>query len=106
MTLHAGKPLLLLPEHWEQVILAWRLQQKGLALAIVRHQWAAKLRALVETLLQPGTAAPRHTAVRAFAQRVAGFAPSQATELVARALLQAAGQGVVGANAAPAAMMH
>ena len=49
MTLHAGKPLLLLPEHWEQVILAWRLQQNGLALATVRHQGAAKLRALVES---------------------------------------------------------
>ena len=36
MALHAGKPILLLPEHLEQTILAYRLSKQGLAIATIK----------------------------------------------------------------------
>lgn len=51
MALQAGKPTLLLPEHFEQAILAYRLGKQGLALATIRQNAKTLIQKKVTQLL-------------------------------------------------------
>lgn len=75
MALLAGKPLLLLPEHVEQGILANRLAKQGLAAATVRWQDRANMFGRIQALLAGAGAGP---AVRELAARRANYVPADA----------------------------
>lgn len=75
MALQAAKPLLLLPEHLEQGILANRLATQGLAAATVHLADAANMLRRIEALLDASAPGP---AVRGLAARRAGFSPREA----------------------------
>lgn len=87
MALHAGKPLLLLPETVEQGILAWRLSRQGPALATVRLKDKAKMRELVGSMLESADLKAR---AQAFARPYSDFTPERAVTgvvgLLARAI--------------------
>jgi hypothetical protein len=51
MALHSGKPLLLLPEHMEQAILAYRLSKQGFALGTIQLNTKTGITAKVDQLL-------------------------------------------------------
>lgn len=51
MALQAGKRVLLLPEHMEQAILAYRLNKQGLALATIRNKTKTVVAEKVDELL-------------------------------------------------------
>lgn len=75
----AGRPLLLLPQHGEQLSLALRLQQRGVALVVQPAQKAANFRRLVRALLEQ----PRH---RDAAAALAAAHPDWSPEAVALAI--------------------
>ncbi|MEP6824168.1 MAG: hypothetical protein ABI919_05075 [Ramlibacter sp.] len=84
MALQSAKPLLLLPEHVEQGILANRLARQGLAAATIRWGDKANIFQRAETLLGAGTPAP---ALLELAARRAAFSPAEAVnQLVFRLL--------------------
>ncbi len=87
MALHAGKPLLLLPENVEQGILAWRLSRQGLAVATVRLKDKTKVRERVGSVLD---GAPLKLCAQAFARKYSGFTPEMAVSEVVTLLGQAA----------------
>jgi len=80
MALHAGKPLLLLPEYMEHAVLAYRLSRQGLALATVRLLDANVVNEKVARLL--GDAALIRNA-GAFAAKYAHYSPTAAAKYVA-----------------------
>ena len=84
MALQAAKPLLLLPEHIEQGILANRLARQGLAGATVRLRDRQNMLRRVESLLAGGNL-PQ--AVSEFAARHAAFSPSHAVDRLLLKLL-------------------
>lgn len=59
MALQAGKRILLLPEHMEQAILAYRLSKQGLALATIQNKIKAVVAEKVDQLLGDEIAAER-----------------------------------------------
>jgi hypothetical protein len=86
MALHAAKPLLMLPQQLEQMVLAYRLCKRGLALATVRHNHKAGIREKCARLLDGTQTSPQ---VKAFAQRYADFRPAHAVDAVIKQLLEA-----------------
>lgn len=55
MALHAGKPMLLFPEHMEQTILAYRLGKQGLALGTIRLKVKTGITTKIDQLLNSDT---------------------------------------------------
>lgn len=83
MALRAGKPLLLLPQHVEQGILAYRLSAQGLAAATVRLRNKEHLSTLTERLLADAAWQAR---LSAFAARHATWQPAHAVDAVVNLL--------------------
>lgn len=83
MALHAGKPLLLVPENVEQGILAYRLSMQGLAAATVRLRDKIKVQSVVDAIL--GNASLKARA-EDFAKKYIDFKPEQAVNEVLRLL--------------------
>ncbi|WP_300180761.1 nucleotide disphospho-sugar-binding domain-containing protein [Rhodoferax sp.] len=85
MALHAGKPLLLLPEYMEHAVLAYRLVRQGLALATARLHDMTVVKDKVERLLGDAQLA---RAAGALAEKYAGYSPLLAAEHAAFRLLE------------------
>lgn len=83
MALHSGKSMLLLPEHLEQVILAYRLSKQGLATATIRLKEKILLQKKVGELLGAGSLKQQ---AELFAQRYCRFRPDHAVNSVASRL--------------------
>ena len=79
MALHGAKPLLLLPEHMEQAILAYRLGRQGLAAATIRFKDKKTMHRRVQQLLFDADLRVR---AGKFALRYKAFTPSQAVKSV------------------------
>lgn len=77
MALQGAKPLLLLPEHTEQAILAHRLHKRGLATATIRYQDKINMQERVAALL---STADSNRALSEFAASYTSFTPSQAVD--------------------------
>lgn len=86
MALHAGKPLMLLPTHIEQGLLAYQLGRRGLAINIDSYLNKAHIKTRVTQLLQD-TALSQ--AAKQLSTRYADFSPQQPVELIVNKLLDA-----------------
>lgn len=83
MALHSGKPLLLLPEHMEQAILAYRLSKQGLALGTIRFKVKTGIAAKVGQLL--GDENLKQQVIKVAAAHP-GYHPASAVELISSRL--------------------
>lgn len=77
MALQAGKRVLLLPEHMEQAILAYRLSKQGLALATIRNKTKTVVAEKVDQLLNDEISAER---IRNFSSRYGDYRPGVAVQ--------------------------
>jgi UDP:flavonoid glycosyltransferase YjiC (YdhE family) len=77
MALQAGKPVLILPEHLEQGILAYRLGKQGLALATIRQNDKRLVNQKISQLLNDDSL---RLQVRKFAAVYSTYAPSVAVD--------------------------
>ena len=84
MALLGGKPLMLLPMHLEQGLLAYRLTQRGLAVSSLSLLNKEQVQARVAQLLQ-GTALQERC--KQLSQRYAGYEPQQAVDRVVAKLV-------------------
>lgn len=78
MALHAGKPVLLFPEHMEQTILAYRLSKQGLALGTIRLKVKTGITAKVDQLLTSETLKQQ---ARKFSLLHSGYHPNIAVQM-------------------------
>lgn len=84
MALLGGKPLLLLPVHLEQGLLAYRLTQRGFAISSLSPMNKQQVQARVTQLLQDTALRERANRLSA---RYTGFVPQQAVDRVVAKLL-------------------
>lgn len=84
LSLARGKPLLLLPEHMEQFILAQRLFRRDLASGTIRLRKKEKIQSLVENLF---TKDLESRARISFAARHSAYAPQHGVDEVVCAVL-------------------
>ncbi|WP_141397414.1 glycosyltransferase family 1 protein [Polaromonas sp. AER18D-145] len=77
MSLQAGKRILLLPEHMEQAILAYRLSKQGLALATIRNKIKTVVAEKVDQLLSGEISAER---IKNFSLRHGDYRPGVAVQ--------------------------
>ncbi len=84
MALHAGKPLLLLPNQLEQGLLAYQLTRRGLAISSLNHLDKTQIRARAHQLLHDTGLKER---VSRFAQTVEAYQPEDAVSRVVQRLL-------------------
>jgi UDP:flavonoid glycosyltransferase YjiC (YdhE family) len=92
MALHAGKPVLLLPEHMEQTILAYRLGKQGLALATIRQNDKSLVNQKISRLLHDDSL---RLEVRKFAAVYSTYTPSVAVEGIVARLKKAIARQVI-----------
>ena len=87
MALHADKPVLILPEHTEQAILAYRLSRQGLALGTIRRKDKVLLTKKIDQLLNDEEL--RHRTF-GFSLRYSTYKPDVAVEKVVSMLTSSA----------------
>jgi UDP:flavonoid glycosyltransferase YjiC (YdhE family) len=87
--LQAGKPVLVVPGHLEQFLLAWRIEQQGLGGLIHPERPPTDLAAKLAALIEQPQAGER---ARAFAERYRAFTPEHVLGNLVRRLVQLAGE--------------